>query len=77
MDNGELLLPPRGILIDEVPMHHPIAMGVPLLEHHEAGRPVIEGSLGIGVGETTLCYLNLLEAIDVVVCPTAGDGLGE
>jgi hypothetical protein len=77
VDNGELLLPPGGILIDEVPMHHPIAMGVTLLKHHEASRPVIECSLGIRVGETTLCYLNLLETINIVVSSTAGDGFGE
>ena len=76
VDDGELLLSPGGILVDEVPVHHPVAVGVPFLEHHEAGRPVAEGSPGIGISETTVCHLDLLEAIDVVVCPTSGDGLG-
>ena len=76
VDDGELFLPPRGILIDEVPVHHPVSVGVPFLEHHEAGSPVAEGSPGIGVREATVCYLDLLETIDVVVCTTSGDGLG-
>ena len=76
VNDGELLLSPGGILIDEVPVHHPVSVGVPLLEHHEAGSPVAEGSPGIGIGEATVCYLDLLEAIDVVVCPTSGDRLG-
>ena len=76
VNDGELLLSPGGILVDEVPVHHPVSVGVPLLEHHKAGRPVAEGSPGIGVRESTVCYLDLLETIDVVVCPTSGDGLG-
>ena len=74
MDDDELLLLPGGIRVDEVPVHHPIAVGVAFLEHHETRRPVLERSLGIGVGKG-FGDLDLRDAIDVVVGTAVGDGL--
>ena len=51
MDDDKLLLLPGGIGIDEVPVHHTIAVGVPFLEHHQTRRPVLERSIRIGIGK--------------------------
>ena len=51
MDDDKLLLLPGGIGINEVPVHHPIAVGVSFLEHHQTRRPVLERTFGVGVGE--------------------------
>ena len=74
MDDDELLLLPGGIRVDEVPVHHAIAVGVAFLEHHQTSRPVLERSLGIGVGKG-FGDLDLRDAIDVVVGSTVRDSL--
>ena len=55
-------------------MHHTVTVGVAFLEHHETRRPVLERTLGIGIGKG-FGDLNLRDAIDVVVGTTVGDGL--
>jgi len=74
VDDDELLLLPGGIRVDEVPVHHTVTVGVAFLEHHQTRRPVLECSLGIGIGKG-FGDLNLRDAIDVVVGTTVGDGL--
>ena len=74
VDDDELLLLPGGIRVDEVPVHHAVAMGVAFLEHHQTRRPVLERSLWIGVGKG-FGDLDLRDTIDVVVGATVGDGL--
>ena len=74
VDDDELLLLPGGIRVDEVPVHHAIAVGVAFLEHHQTRRPVLERSLGIGVGKN-FGDLDLRDAIDVVIGSTVRDGL--
>ena len=75
VDDGELLLTPRGVVVDEVAVHHPFtAVGVAFLEHHQAGRPVLEGALRVGILQR-LADLDLQEAIDVAVGAAVRDGL--
>ena len=74
VDDDELLLLPWGIRVDEVPVHHTVTVGVAFLEHHQTRRPVLERTLGIGVGKG-FGDLDLRDTIDVVVGATVGDGL--
>ena len=74
VDDDELLLLPGGIRVDEVPVHHTVTVGVAFLEHHETRRPVLERTLGIGVGKG-FGDLDLRDTIDVAVGATVGDGL--
>ena len=68
-DNDKLLLLPRGVLIDEVTMHHTVTMGVSLLKHSQTGCPTIESSVWVGVIHL-LRDLNLRQTIYITVCTT-------
>ena len=74
VDDDELLLLPGGLRVDEVPVHHPIAVGVPFLEHHQTRSPVLEGSVGVGVSKIVR-DTDLLETVDILVSTTLRDGL--
>ena len=66
-DNDKLLLFPRGVMIDEVTVHHTVAMGVSLLKHSQAGSPTIESSVWVGVIHL-LRNLYLRQTIYITVC---------
>ena len=48
-DDNKLLLLPRGVMINEVTVHHTVTVGVSLFKHSQAGSPTIEGSVWVGV----------------------------
>ena len=66
VDDGKLLLSPRRVAIDKVPMHHSVAMRMSFLKHSQARGPVVECALRIGVVDG-LRHLYFHETIHVAV----------
>ena len=74
VDDNKLFLPPRCVLVNEVSVHHSVAVRVAFLEHGQAGCPAVEGPLRVGIGYVGR-YFYLREAVNVAVGTAAGEGL--